>query len=150
MQVRSGPCVKPFPQFGKDRFVREWRILELSRPWNCKLSHRMAGGFYLQGTYDLAKDLSDAGDMPSGFGTESGNGRVDDRFNLRNDRGNDPGPRRQRFLFTGLYQLPFGHGRQFLANANRFVNGALGGWQLSAILLDRPGLSQPPMKATGH
>jgi len=134
----SGPCVKPFPQFGKiGSFVNgafsNYQGLEL------QISHRLAEGFYLQGTYDLAKDLSDAGDMPSGFGTESGNGRVDDRFNLRNDRGNDPGPRRQRFLFTGLYQLPFGHGRPFLSNANRFVNGALGGWQLSAILLDETG-----------
>jgi Carboxypeptidase regulatory-like domain len=134
----SGPCVKPYPQFGKiGSFVNgafsNYQAMEL------QLSHRMAGGFYLQGTYDLAKDLSDAGDMPSGFGTESGNGRVDDRFNLRNDRGNDPGPRRQRFLFTGLYQLPFGHGRQFLGTANGFVDGVLGGWQLSAILLDQTG-----------
>lgn len=134
----SGPCIKPFPQFGKiGSFVNgafsNYQGLEL------QVSHRMGQGFYLQGTYDLAKDLSDAGDMPSTFGTESGNGRIDNRFNLRNDRGNDPGPRRQRFLFTGLYQLPLGHGRPFLSNANRFVNGVLGGWQLSAILMDQTG-----------
>jgi hypothetical protein len=64
---------------------------------------------------------------------------VNDRFNLRNDRGNAPGDRRQRFLLTGIYQLPFGHGRKFLANSNRFANGVLGGWQISSIALAETG-----------
>ena len=134
----SGPCVKPYPQFGivgsfENAAFSNYQAMEL------QVSHRMGSGFYLQATYDWAKDLSDSGDAPVAYGTESGNGRIDNRFDLRNDRGNDPGPRRQRFLFTGLYQLPFGRGRQFLSNSNRFVNGALGGWQLSAILLDQTG-----------
>ena len=32
-----------------------------------------------------------------------------------------------------VYDLPFGHGRQFMGNANPVVNGVLGGWQISAI-----------------
>ena len=32
-----------------------------------------------------------------------------------------------------VYELPFGHGRQFLTNSNSFVDGAIGGWQLSLI-----------------
>jgi hypothetical protein len=40
---------------------------------------------------------------------------------------------------TGIYQLPFGMGRRYLANANRFVNGVLGGWQLSSIALAETG-----------
>src|SRR5207249_1363263 len=31
------------------------------------------------------------------------------------------------------YELPFGQGRRFLANAPAFVNGVLGGWELSTI-----------------
>ena len=33
--------------------------------------------------------------------------------------------------FTGVYALPVGHGQQFLPNANRVVDEALGGWKLS-------------------
>ena len=58
---------------------------------------------------------------------------------MRNDRGNAPGDRRQRFLLTGMYQLPFGHGRKYLANSNRFVDGVLGGWQVSTIMLAETG-----------
>ena len=32
-----------------------------------------------------------------------------------------------------VYDLPFGHGRSYLSNANGFVEGLLGGWQISAI-----------------
>jgi len=64
---------------------------------------------------------------------------VDDRFNLHNNRGNAPGDRRQRFLLSGIYQLPFGKGRKYLANANRLVNGALGGWQVSSLILAETG-----------
>jgi hypothetical protein len=33
-----------------------------------------------------------------------------------------------------VYQLPFGNGRTFFSNANRFLNGVIGGWQSSAFL----------------
>ena len=32
-----------------------------------------------------------------------------------------------------VYELPFGHGRPFLSNANGFVDAILGGWQISGI-----------------
>jgi len=32
-----------------------------------------------------------------------------------------------------VYDLPFGHGRQFLSNDNGFVDAFLGGWQISAV-----------------
>jgi hypothetical protein len=138
----NGPCVKPYPQYNdiismKNYGFSNYQDLEL------QVSHKMADGFYLQASYDWAKNLSDLGDAPVGYGTEAGNFSgsyfIDDQYNLRNNRGNDPGPRRNRFLLTGLYQLPFGKGRPFLSNANRFVNGAIGGWQLSTIILAQSG-----------
>jgi hypothetical protein len=35
-----------------------------------------------------------------------------------------------RFALNGIYELPFGKGKKFLGNANRFVDAVLGGWQL--------------------
>src|SRR5262249_47262561 len=94
----SGPCVKPFPQFNvivgmRNLAFANYQALEL------QLAHKMSNGFYLQATYDFAKDLSNLGDAPVGYGTEAGNFSgsyfINDQFNLRNNRGNDAGPRRQ-------------------------------------------------------
>jgi hypothetical protein len=40
---------------------------------------------------------------------------------------------------SSVYELPFGKGRKFMSNANRWVNGALGGWELAGILTERSG-----------
>jgi hypothetical protein len=138
----AGPCNKPYPQYNlivsmENLGFANYQALEL------QLKHQFSSGFLLQATYDFAKDLTNIGDNPVGFGTEagnfSGNYLVNDQYSLRNDRGNDAGPRRQRFLLTGIYQLPFGRGKTFLANTNRFVNGVVGGWQLSTIILSETG-----------
>ena len=140
------PMSVPYAQLGPVIQLGNWGFANY-QDLELQLSHRMASSLYLQATYDWAKDLTDAnGDAPTAFNIEQGNVSgpngltgVNDRFNLRNNRGNDPGVRRNRFLLTGLYQLPFGRGKKFLANSNRVVDGILGGWQLSTIALAESG-----------
>jgi hypothetical protein len=38
---------------------------------------------------------------------------------------------RHIFNFYAVYQLPIGKGRKFVGNANKFVNGVIGGWQMT-------------------
>ena len=38
-----------------------------------------------------------------------------------------------RVTISGILELPFGHGRAFAANANRFTDAFIGGWSLQAI-----------------
>ena len=40
---------------------------------------------------------------------------------------------RHRLTGASIYQLPFGKGRKFMSDANRLVEGVLGGWSLSGI-----------------
>lgn len=39
---------------------------------------------------------------------------------------------RNNFSATAVYQLPFGHGKKYGANWNRFADEGLGGWELAA------------------
>lgn len=41
---------------------------------------------------------------------------------------------------NALWELPFGRGRRFLSNTNKYVNALLGGWQLSGIYRWNSGL----------
>jgi hypothetical protein len=45
---------------------------------------------------------------------------------------------------SSVYELPFGHGRKFMSSANRWVNGALGGWEVAGIFMSRTGLPFTP------
>jgi len=40
---------------------------------------------------------------------------------------------------SGVYQLPVGRGRTFLPRANRIVDGAIGGWELSSLFIRESG-----------
>jgi hypothetical protein len=44
-----------------------------------------------------------------------------------------------RFSFSGVYEVPYGHGRKFGSSSSSIANGVLGGWQLSTIAVMRSG-----------
>jgi Carboxypeptidase regulatory-like domain/TonB dependent receptor len=104
---------------------------------NTELDHRFSHGLFLQASYNLAKNLTNAGsDVPSSLPSEVGSGAVlADRFDLRANRGNDYATRRHRGLISAIYQLPFGKGRRFMSKSGKLVDGIVGGWQLSTVTL---------------
>jgi hypothetical protein len=99
-------------------------------------SHRMSHGFFFNANYTLAKNLADnQGSTPTAFAGEVNYGiPITDRFHVASDYGNVEGTRRNRFLLTGLYQLPFGQGRTFL-NGGGWKNAFFGGWELNTVTL---------------
>ena len=88
-------------------------------------------GFTLQGnyTYQLAQG--------EGYGPSNSYTFLYDRKLGYVNNNNFP---LQQWVFAGNYDLPFGHGRKFGANSNRFVNAVLGGWNLSTIFTYYSGL----------
>ena len=99
-------------------------------------SHKMSHGLYVDTNYTFAKNLADnQGDNPTAFAGEVNYGiPIADRFHIHNDYGNVEGTRHQRFLLTGLYQLPFGQGRAFM-NTGGWRNAILGDWQMTTVTL---------------
>jgi hypothetical protein len=94
----------------------------------------MSHGLGLQGSYTLAKDLSDAqgSDAPTVFGSEEAYAvETANRFDLKSNRGNVVATPRHRALITGTYQLPYGAGRTF--TGPRYLNAVLGGWDASTV-----------------
>jgi hypothetical protein len=99
-------------------------------------SHRMSHGLYVSANYTLAKNLADnQGDNPTAFAGEVNYGiPIADRFHVSSDYGNVEGTRRDRFLLTGIYQLPAGRGRTFL-NGGGWKDIFFGGWDLNTVTL---------------
>ncbi len=99
-------------------------------------THRMSNGLYYNANYTLAVNKADnQGDTPNSFAGEVNYGiPITNRFNTYSDYGNEEGTRRNRFLLTGIYQLPFGEGRKYLTHGN-WLNEVFGGWNLNTITL---------------
>jgi hypothetical protein len=100
---------------------------------------RYSRGLLFEASYVFSKNLSDGNGLsPTGFASESG-GKVTDRFNPGLDYGNDAYTRRHRVLITFLYNLPFGKGNLVGHNTNRVLDGIIGDWQLSAVMVYQTG-----------
>jgi hypothetical protein len=111
------------------------------------LSKRFVNGLQFQASYTWTRDLSDAqGYAPSSLTTE-GNSVSSDRFNLGLDYGNVIFDRRNRFLATYLYELPFGKGKPFLPHGGA-LNMLVGGWQFGGVVVLQSGAFLTPFQDT--
>lgn len=93
---------------------------------------RLSAGLMFQADYTFSKALTDAPDAQGNNQSTLENFRTfrDKRLDYR--RSNDD--QAHRFVANTLYDLPFGRGRRFLSGSNSFVNQAIGGWTVGAIV----------------
>jgi hypothetical protein len=142
---------RPFPYWGRIE-SRDTGGTATYHAFQVELNHRYSNGLTLNAAYTLAHNIGDNyGPLPNGFGgeTSGGGGRVMDSLSRAGSRGNDYATRRQRFISTAVYELPFGKGRHFMTNANRLTDAVLGGWQLGSILLLQTGPFMTPGFGSG-
>jgi hypothetical protein len=100
---------------------------------------RFNHGLQFQGSYIYAKNLSNNGGYdPTTFTGENG-GTVTDQFHPGLDYGNVSFTRRNRFLLTFLYELPFGKGKAFLNGSNSLVSRVVGGWEVAGVVVSQSG-----------
>jgi len=109
-----------------------------------ELTRRFARGLNFQSSYTFAKNLSNAlGSAPSsliGQGGAGDNGpNTLNFFDIAADYGDVIFTRRQRWLTTFFYELPFGHGKSILGGAGRGLNALVGGWGATGIFLLQSG-----------
>ena len=90
---------------------------------------RFSAGVSFLGSYTWSKSLDNMGGE-----AESSGGGVQNPADLNASKGLSGFDLRHRFTFAPVYDLPIGRGRRFLSNSNGFLNGVVGGWQLSGII----------------
>ncbi len=127
--IQGGNLTRPFPEFttiteddlnGAHTWYNSLQVTGLHK-WNNALT--------LHGTWTWSKSM-DAG------------GWTDQIYQIqsRHIDGND---RTHRVTLSGVYMLPVGRGRTFLGSANRLVNSAIGGWELTSIFVYETGHPWP-------
>jgi outer membrane receptor protein involved in Fe transport len=105
-----------------------------------KAEKRYSSGITFLGSYTWAHAIDDgAGTLDDG--TAGGGAR--DPYNMRQQRGNSGYDVRHVVTISGVYDLPFGYGRQHM-NVSGPADWILGGWQIGAIFNHRSGLPYSP------
>jgi hypothetical protein len=102
------------------------------------LVHHFGKGLYFQSAYTFSKSIDDVSTASVAFLT-----RFNDQVDSRASRGLSDFDRRNRFVTSGVYQLPF------FANANGIRKTALGGWETSGVLILQSGLPFTIMDPAG-
>ncbi len=87
------------------------------------LAHRFSKGLYYQSAYTWSKSIDDVSTASVAYLT-----RVNNQTDANASRGLSDFDRRQRFVTSAVYQLPF------LGNAQGLTGAALGGWEVSGVV----------------
>jgi outer membrane receptor protein involved in Fe transport len=87
--------------------------------WQTQIIKRFTKGLSIQGSYTLSKSIDSSS-------TDNLGGTVSNPFDLRSERGRSDWDRRNAFVASWLWTLPFHF-------SNHLTNSLLGGWTLTAI-----------------
>jgi Carboxypeptidase regulatory-like domain len=126
--ISYGQLTRPLPAFG-DIF----QIVNNTRSWYNSLqttfNHRWNNSLTLRAGWTYQKTM-DAGSW------------ADQRYGLY-QRIVDPLDMTNKVTILAVYNLPVGRGRTFFENANRWVDGAIGGWELGSAFSFITGMPVP-------
>lgn len=135
--VQSGVFRQPFPQYTA---VNENGAQNHNGLWLNSLqiaeTHRFAHSLTSTFSYAHSRIMDNNGWLDVVYHV---NARIQDSNDLNH-----------RITFTGVYDLPIGRGRTFLRDTNRWVDTALGGWKVGALLLYESGRPWQPQCGTGQ
>jgi hypothetical protein len=127
---------EPFPAFAGNIHSISYGAIANYNSLQAKLERRYTNGLSFLSSYTWSHNLDDSREpLPS---NNDGGDRMYNVFGLRIDYGNSPFDVRERFVFTGTYELPFGKGRKYL-NHNRLTDVAVGGWNSTILFRTQTG-----------
>jgi hypothetical protein len=131
----SGPCTLANPQNcnpALDVAIDTFRSNAQSNynSLQVRLEKRYSHGLQYEAAYTWAHALDNASSASLG---SVNNGDFQDQRYPNANYGNADFDVRQRFVFSYVYDLPFGRGRAFAKDASGVVNQFLGNWQMTGV-----------------
>jgi hypothetical protein len=102
-----------------------------------KLQQRFSNGLFFLASYTWSRSLDN---QSTGTDNSSASPQfAQNPLNLHTEWGRSVWDMPQRFVFSGVWDIPYGHSRHFGQNAARPLDWVLGGWQFSGIYTAQAG-----------
>lgn len=134
--VPYGQLLRPYPQFGSINSVQPPSGMSTYHAMNLSLQRRFSNGMQFMVTFTASKYLA----TPEGNeGWAAGNAQVVRNWydtSLEKSLMSNDIPK--SFVASYIYELPVGKGKK-VHPSNKFVDGVIGGWQLSGIWTAKDG-----------
>ena len=130
----------PFPDFGIGNSQAFTEGISNYNGLQTQIQKSFAGGLQFLFTYTWSKTLTDATDLlnPGSVsyanltgGANGYRGPYVPGVGVGADYGLAPSDVRNVFHFSGTYDMPFGRGKKFGADASGFMNQVIGGWSVN-------------------
>lgn len=118
---------RPFPVVDGAVNVQDTRGSSTYDSLQVQLTRRLSNGWQFLASYTWSHTIDD------GLGAFD-TGQPIDLRQFRLERASSSQDLRHRFVYSSLYELPFGRGKRYGANWNSVTNFILGGWQINPIL----------------
>lgn len=116
-----------FPALGGNINVQDTRGSSDYHSLQVQLTRRLSNGWQFLASYTWSHTIDD------GLGAFD-TGQPIDLRQFRLERSSSGQDLRHRFVYSSLYELPFGRGKRYGSNWNSVTNFILGGWQINPIL----------------
>jgi len=139
--------LRPFPYYNRITVSNPHAASSTYHSVLLNVEKRMSSGFVMLASYTFGKLISD-GINGFGFaGSELVNvlDMQNGKFDRRRERSIEATDSAGRFVFSSVYELPFGKGKRF-ASGNGAMNRVIGGWQLNGVLTLQSGT---PLRVRG-
>lgn len=130
--VARAQLLRPYPQYTGYNLVAPMNRNSVYHSAQIKVEKRFAQGASVLGSYTFAKLISDTDTLTAWLEPGGGLG-VQNWYNLRAERSVALYDVPHRAVISFIYDLPFGKGKSFLANANGAVQRLAGGWGVNGI-----------------
>jgi hypothetical protein len=101
--------------------------------FQAEFNRRLTSGLTVQSSFTWMKNLTDGSDA------NEGGSIIENSFDRKREYSNVEYTRPRKWLTTWVWELPFGRGRHWMSNVHRVVDGVLGGWELSGVLMFQDG-----------
>jgi hypothetical protein len=125
----TGLSSLPYPAYGGITLL-ESAASSTYESFQFRAEQRMSKGLVFLGAYTFSRSIDDASAQ---FGTNAESGLPQNSNDLALEKGLSNFQTKNRFVFSSVYQLPFGKGQRWL-NQGSWADHLLGGWQASGIL----------------
>ena len=134
--IQQAQLLLPYPQFSGVTVI-ESNGKSLYNAMDIKVQKQMSRGLSILATYTWSSNWDNLYGSTSTLNSSTSG--MQDNFNLANEYARSINDMPNRFTAAISYELPFGRDRQFFSGMNRWLDYAVGGWQVNDEWIDQNG-----------